>query len=872
MSLEPGRILLHYRLLEQIGAGGMALVWRALDTKLDREVALKVLPESFARDRDRLERFAREAKLLASLHHPGIVTIHAVEEAEGLHFLTMELVEGRPLSKVIPADGLPLPEFFALSIPLVNAVAAAHARRITHRDLKPDNVMIGVDGLPKVLDFGLAKLREDVVATGAGTPLPKASLTQEGQILGTVAYMSPEQAEGRLVDARSDVFSLGILLYQMATGRHPFHGDSLVAILSSIVKEAAPPVTELNRSLPHHLGRIIAHCLEKEPERRFQTALDVRNELEQLSKEVEAAASPTPPPRPSARRRGRCLGAAAAAGLVLAVGGYLLLRPGARASAQRQMIAVLPFENLGPPEDAHFAAGITDEITSRLATVSGLGVISRNSALRYADASKTTRQIGEELGVDYVLGGTVRWPRGTGAGRVRITQRLIRVADDTHVWSETYDRTLDDIFEVQSDIARQVVALLGVRLRRRERDELEAKPTSNLEAYEAYVRGLEHTTNGVFPLAARMFERAVELDPDFVLAWAKLVRIYAFSHFNSLESEPTEDWRGKAKQALDRAQALAAGQPAVRLAQGYYHYYVQRDYELALETFEAVAEALPNDTGVLEAMAYIHRRHGRLKKSVAELEAALRLDPRNASLIFELASTSRGLRRFAEADRHFDRGIAAAPDQNRFYAGKATNLLAWKGDTKGARATLERAPEPARLYREWIKVEWFEREFAQALARLAAAPRESAMDQLVVPVLTGLTHLYLDQPAQARRALESAASGLAAAVERQPEDALLRVLLGLTHAGLGRKEDALHAGKAAVRLAAADRVLEPLAQGFLAWIYATVGEKEAALDLLERLLATAYLESLTASLLRLDPAWDPLRDHPRFQALLGNDE
>ncbi|MHC4670517.1 MAG: protein kinase domain-containing protein [Planctomycetota bacterium] len=825
MSLEPGRILLHYRLLEQIGAGGMALVWRALDTKLDREVALKVLPESFARDRDRLERFAREAKLLASLHHPGIVTIHAVEEAEGLHFLTMELVEGRPLSKVIPADGLPLPEFFALSIPLVNAVAAAHARRITHRDLKPDNVMIGVDGLPKVLDFGLAKLREDVVATGAGTPLPKASLTQEGQILGTVAYMSPEQAEGRLVDARSDVFSLGILLYQMATGRHPFHGDSLVAILSSIVKEAAPPVTELNRSLPHHLGRIIAHCLEKEPERRFQTALDVRNELEQLSKEVEAAASPTPPPRPSARRRGRCLGAAAAAGLVLAVGGYLLLRPGARASAQRQMIAVLPFENLGPPEDAHFAAGITDEITSRLATVSGLGVISRNSALRYADASKTTRQIGEELGVDYVLGGTVRWPRGTGAGRVRITQRLIRVADDTHVWSETYDRTLDDIFEVQSDIARQVVALLGVRLRRRERDELEAKPTSNLEAYEAYVRGLEHTTNGVFPLAARMFERAVELDPDFVLAWAKLVRIYAFSHFNSLESEPTEDWRGKAKQALDRAQALAAGQPAVRLAQGYYHYYVQRDYELALETFEAVAEALPNDTGVLEAMAYIHRRHGRLKKSVAELE----------------------------------------------YAGKATNLLAWKGDTKGARATLERAPEPARLYREWIKVEWFEREFAQALARLAAAPRESAMDQLVVPVLTGLTHLYLDQPAQARRALESAASGLAAAVERQPEDALLRVLLGLTHAGLGRKEDALHAGKAAVRLAAADRVLEPLAQGFLAWIYATVGEKEAALDLLERLLATAYLESLTASLLRLDPAWDPLRDHPRFQALLASD-
>jgi non-specific serine/threonine protein kinase len=825
VSLEPGRILLHYRLLEQIGAGGMALVWRALDTKLDREVALKVLPESFARDRDRLERFAREAKLLASLHHPGIVTIHAVEEAEGLHFLTMELVEGRPLSKVIPADGLPLPEFFALSIPLVNAVAAAHARRITHRDLKPDNVMIGVDGLPKVLDFGLAKLREDVVATGAGTPLPKASLTQEGQILGTVAYMSPEQAEGRLVDARSDVFSLGILLYQMATGRHPFHGDSLVAILSSIVKEAAPPVTELNRSLPHHLGRIIAHCLEKEPERRFQTALDVRNELEQLSKEVEAAASPTPPPRPSARRRGRCLGAAAAAGLVLAVGGYLLLRPGARASAQRQMIAVLPFENLGPPEDAHFAAGITDEITSRLATVSGLGVISRNSALRYADASKTTRQIGEELGVDYVLGGTVRWPRGTGAGRVRITQRLIRVADDTHVWSETYDRTLDDIFEVQSDIARQVVALLGVRLRRRERDELEAKPTSNLEAYEAYVRGLEHTTNGVFPLAARMFERAVELDPDFVLAWAKLVRIYAFSHFNSLESEPTEDWRGKAKQALDRAQALAAGQPAVRLAQGYYHYYVQRDYELALETFEAVAEALPNDTGVLEAMAYIHRRHGRLKKSVAELE----------------------------------------------YAGKATNLLAWKGDTKGARATLERAPEPARLYREWIKVEWFEREFAQALARLAAAPRESAMDQLVVPVLTGLTHLYLDQPAQARRALESAASGLAAAVERQPEDALLRVLLGLTHAGLGRKEDALHAGKAAVRLAAADRVLEPLAQGFLAWIYATVGEKEAALDLLERLLATAYLESLTASLLRLDPAWDPLRDHPRFQALLASD-
>jgi len=288
VQLEPGRSFLHYRLVEKIGEGGMGVVWRAVDTTLDREVAIKFLPEELAHDADRLARFEREAKVIAALNHPGIVTIHAVEHVEGLHVIVMELVQGRPLSESIPADGLPQERFFALAVPLADAVGAAHAQGITHRDLKPGNIMVTEDGRLKVLDFGLAKLVADVSGDEAGE-LATRTVTRAGTVLGTAAYMSPEQAEGRPVDARSDVFSLGIVLYQMSTGRRPFQGESAAGLVSSILRDEPTSVNDLRKDMPHHLGRIIRQCLDKDPQRRTQSVLDVRNQIADLSDEIRLA-------------------------------------------------------------------------------------------------------------------------------------------------------------------------------------------------------------------------------------------------------------------------------------------------------------------------------------------------------------------------------------------------------------------------------------------------------------------------------------------------------------------------------------------------------------------------------------------------------
>jgi len=503
-----GETLGHYKILDLLGAGGMGEVYRAEDTTLDREVALKVLPPDLSSDPDRLARFEREAKTLAALDHPNIVTIHSVEESEGLRFLTMQLVEGKPLSELIPAGGMPLERIFEFAIPLADALAAAHDKGVIHRDLKPANVMVNREGRIKILDFGLAKLSD-----GGSEDEETQALTQEGLVVGTVRYMSPEQATGEPVDQRSDIFSLGVLLYEMATGTRPFQGKSSVELLSSILKDDPRPVTQVRAELPHHLGRLIQHCLEKKPERRFQTALDVRNELEGLKGEVESGVArlsstdiPAAAPEPAKPKWLMPAGIAVAIVAVIGLLWLVLGRDGdiapdtpepagtqatAAADAKREMVVILPFDNLGDAEDEYFAAGISDEINGRLARVSGLGVISRNSAVRYAETDKSIQEIGAELGVDYILEGTVRWAHQEGgSSRVRIAPELIRVADDSQVWTQIYDREIDDIFEVQSDIAGEVIAALNVALKGEEQAALDERPTDNIEAYQAYLRGL----------------------------------------------------------------------------------------------------------------------------------------------------------------------------------------------------------------------------------------------------------------------------------------------------------------------------------------------------------------------------------------------
>lgn len=908
MSTWIGRTLSHYRILRQLGTGGMGEVYEAEDTKLGRKVALKVLPAATARDPQRRERFEREAKAIAALNHPNIVTIYSVEEADGVNFITMELVEGQTLRQVLPRGGLPLGKLLELTIPLAEAVAAAHQQGITHRDLKPENVLVSRDGKVKVLDFGLAKVGEVLGEAGERSRLPTRALTEEGRIVGTVAYMSPEQAEGKPVDPHSDVFTLGIILYEMSTGERPFKGDTAVSVLSSILKDNPPPVTQINTTLPRDLARIVNRCLMKDPARRFQSAMGLATELATLKKDSDSGELETVTsgggrsgvvavPAATASGRARKIGYAAAAAVVagLAVAGYVALRgwrggaaeapaggvgvPGAgsRPDDGRQRIVVLPFENLGAPDDAYFAAGMTEEITSRLASVSGLGVISRTSAVQYAKTGKTTKQIGQELGVDYVLEGTVRWERGASrSSRVRVTPQLIRVADDTHLWADRYDREMKDIFKVQSEIAEQVVDKLGIAVRQPERQAIGAQPTQNLDAYQVYLRGKAlldspRTDREVTKEAVQMLEQAVQLDPKFALAWAALSKAHSSVYHERVDF--TEERLAKARECADRALTLQPDLHEGHLALGYYYYWGRRDYGQALEEFKLAAGSREDDPEILEAIAYVGRRQGHWDESIAAMEKAFALNPRNVVLAVNMSGSYQSLRLYPEALRFIDIAISLAPDAAELHLPKAFLQVEANGNTRAARETLRKInrrdfPE---LPAAESCLDSLDGRFKEALDGLAEYPRDVLEVQSVYrpkPLMVGFVYLAMNDRTRARIACESARQVLEKEIAKSPRDARMRSALGMALACVGRKDEAVREARQAADISpvSSDAMDGPFFLESLARVYVMVGDYDAAIDLLDRLLAMPAGGSVT--FLKLDPVYAPLRKLPRFQKLV----
>jgi serine/threonine protein kinase len=524
-----GRSLRHYQVVAKLGEGGMGEVYRATDTKLGRDVALKVLPAEMAASPDRLARFQREARAVAALNHPHIVTIYSVEQADDVHFLTMELVEGQSLERVIAEGGLPVDQIHSIAAALASALAAAHEKGIVHRDLKPANVMVTRDGRVKVLDFGLAKVADP--ASGDDSETLTALQTRDGVVMGTVPYMSPEQVQGRAVDQRTDIFAAGVILYEMATGLRPFQGSSSAELASAILRDAPTVVTDLRPELPAGLARLIRRCLEKDPRQRLQTALDVVNELRELET-VDTGQKST----------------------------ATALDSGAARRAEGFWVAVLPFRHRGsdPTIDA-LAEGLTEEIVTGLSRFSYLRIIARSSTERYASGAVDVREIGQELGARYVMEGSLR----QAGSQVRVAVQLVDATTGAHLWAETYNRPFeaDRIFDLQDDLVPRIVSTVadwyGI-LPHSMSQALRSKSIDQLSPYEALLRAFgyyERVTPEEHAVARPILERAVAEAPGDSAAWAMLSMLYGEEHRFGFNALP--DPLGRSLQAARRAGAAA---------------------------------------------------------------------------------------------------------------------------------------------------------------------------------------------------------------------------------------------------------------------------------------------------------------------------
>jgi serine/threonine-protein kinase len=636
MSDLIGRTLGHYRIVDKIGAGGMGEVYRAHDERLDREVALKVLPAEVAADADRLARFEREAKAVAALNHPNIVTLHTIEEADGHRFITMELVTGRTLAKLIPNDGMALARVLEIAVPLADALAAAHEKGVIHRDLKPNNVMVDDDGRVKILDFGLAKLRPKPSSV-EGSEVLTETLTREGLVIGTLPYMAPEQVRGERVDVRADLYSFGVMLYEMTTGDRPFRGDTSADLASAILTDAPRPLEEQRPDLPWRMGLIVERCLEKEPKRRTQSALDLRHELEDFSQELSLPsgqpASTEPPTGDGlsfSQSKRRIVVGVAFAGLALVVAVLIFIfqelgAPPGTDTPSIQSLAVLPFDNLmNDSEQEFFVDGMHEALLTDLAKMEFVRVISRTSVMRYKEAPAAITDIARELDVDAVIEGSVL----RSGDRVRITAQLIDGATDEHLWAESYDRDLEDVLGLLSEVSRAISGEIhGAIASTTETAEVESAKV-HPEAYEAYLRGRHalNTWGWESRVRAReLFQRAIELDPDFAPAWSALAFTIIAEVFGAFDPERDEVMEARA--AACRARELDPDLGEAHAVLGFLSLYSDWDWPAAERELKRALELSPQDSNVRHGYADYLLVMGKLEASLEQARLGRSYDP-----------------------------------------------------------------------------------------------------------------------------------------------------------------------------------------------------------------------------------------------------
>ncbi|HJS52096.1 MAG TPA: protein kinase [Pyrinomonadaceae bacterium] len=669
-----GKTVSHYQIKSQLGEGGMGVVYEAEDTNLGRHVALKFLSPSMANDDNLLQRFQREARAASALNHPNICTIHGIEQSDSDHFIVMELLDGESLGDRIRRGPMDIEDVLRFGVQIVDALESAHSKGIVHRDLKPANIFVTSRNLAKILDFGLAKI--DKQKPDAASNLPTAiadGLTSAGATMGTVAYMSPEQARGEITDTRTDLFSFGTVLYQMASGVLPFQGDTSAVVFDAILNREPTPIDQVNPNLPAELGRIIIQALEKDRDLRYQNATDLKTALKRLKRDLDSGRHPSDPSGIHSTRTPQAV--------------------------HEHSIAVLYFENLsGMKEDEYLRDGITEDITTELSKIAKLKTFSRAVMLPYRDKPVTAGQVGQELGASYVLTGSLR----RAGNRLRINAQLIDASTDFPLWSERYDREMEDVFAVQDEIASKIAAALRITLSPQEQEALKAKPTENLHAYDLYLRGrnfARRVGRQDMQFALQMYENAVTLDPGFAVAHAAIANVCAQYYYYF---ERKQEWIERVNAATQRAIAAGRDEPEIRCAEAWLD-FAQGRYESAVDKIRSALNRDPDIDGgyhllgraLFEAGRYqevvdimedalahagenynttipIHNALGALGKKdalnnytyreIAIFESQLKKTPEDARVRVLLAGNYAEQGRFEDAKREVDLAMALRPD------------------------------------------------------------------------------------------------------------------------------------------------------------------------------------------------------------------
>ncbi|MEW6051120.1 MAG: protein kinase [Candidatus Zixiibacteriota bacterium] len=854
-GLRAGLSFSHYSVRRKLGAGGMGEVWLAEDASLQRRVALKFLSPQLTSDPDCHAKLKREAQAAAALNHPNIITIYEVGEFQGRSFIAMEYVDGESLKDRMATGRLAIPEVIQMTKQIARGLGRAHAVGTVHRDIKPHNILLTKDGTAKILDFGLAQLC-------SGSDVTRTSAT-----VGTMAYMSPEQAKAQEVTPASDLFALGVVMYEMLTGVLPFRGEYEAAVLYAIVHQEPEPLQKLRPDIPPALEQLVMRLLEKDPSKRLQSADDLLAQLQAISVSGHAQASHIE----SSTRHRRLLVSSGIAvlALVVAITGWHVYKPHVSAKgAGAPMLAVLPFDNLGLPGDEYFADGMTDAVTMQLAKAGRMGVVSRASSMQYKGSKLRVAEIGSELGVDYAITGAVNWERTVTPSRVRISAALVKVADDTYLWADSYERPLEHIFELQAEIAQRVAAALNVAVGS-PAEQQGGGLTPNLQAYDFYLRGNQYFNRSWdkddIQIALRMYRQAVALDSGFASAYAMLCRAEESMYWEYYDR--SDATRRRARQAVDRALTLQPDLLEGHLALGYYYYHCELDYENALREFDRALTLQPTHAELLNAVGAVQRRQGKLDAAAQNFMKALEYDPRSYLKAFDVALTFAMMREFREANRFLDRTIALAPDWPLPHVVRAWMAVLRDGDAGESRRVLAQVPAQVDLARSpyyWWLMRILESDFSKVLSQTRLGT-----DTAGFYLHRAQMYRLLGRGQQEYAYADSARCILETKVRALPEDARFNSQLGLAYAGMRRKSEAIAYARKGVELLPTSRdaydalfLMVNLAETLMIF-----DEYDAAVEQLGALLSVPGFVSVPY--LKADPLWKPLHDHPAFRKLLA---